>query len=256
MAANVRHNLLTGIFTVVPILVTIFVFSLFLELLSDIGRPKLTIIANAVRPLSPNLASWLLDSPWLSSTLAIALTLGMFYLLGWAMSRVVGRQILLNFEDWLNRIPGVTTIYGATKKLIEAFGSEGSRAQRVVLIEFPHARMKAIGLVTRTFIDEDTGEELAAVYVPTAPNPTGGYLEIVPVDELVLLDWSVDQAMTFVLSGGTTAPAHIRFSRRGGHPPESDSRMSPGTTGPKLAEEALAQPGHTTPRSAVSTPLL
>lgn len=216
MATNIRRNLLTGTVTVIPILVTIFVFSFFLELLSDIGRPKLVILANAVRPISPDLASWLVDVPWVSSAIAIALTIAMLYLLGWSMTRLVGRQILLKAEHGLKRIPLVTTVYGATKKLIDAFRTEGGRAQRVVLVEFPHARMKAVGLVTRNFIDADTGEELAAVYVPTSPNPTGGYLEIVPVGELVLLDWSVDEAMAFVLSGGTTAPERIHFSRRRG----------------------------------------
>jgi len=249
MAANIRRNLLTGILTVIPILVTVFVFGFVLNLLSDIGRPKVVIIANALRPLSPELAGWLLDSSWLSSTLAIALTLGMFYLLGWAMTRMVGRQVLLAIEDWLTHIPGVTTVYGSTKKLIEAFQTDGSRAQRVVLIEFPHARMKAVGLVTRTFTDEDTGEALAAVYVPTAPNPTGGYLEIVPVKELVTLDWTVDQAMTFVLSGGTTAPEHIRFGRRNGSGPRGASRSTHAHQWEPRPEEGLARPCQERPRT-------
>jgi uncharacterized membrane protein len=185
-----------------------------LDLLSDIGRPKVVVLANAVKPISPQLATWLLDIPWLSSVIAVSLALCMFYLLGWSMTRLVGRQMLLTFEQGLTRIPLVTTVYGATKKLIDAFQTETGRAQKVVLIEFPHARMKAVGLVTRSFTDEDTGEELAAVYVPTAPNPTGGYLEIVPVADLVPLDWTVDEAMGFVLSGGTTAPDRIRFSRK------------------------------------------
>ena len=212
---DIRRNLLTGIVTLIPILVTIFVFSFFLELLSDIGRPKVVVLANAVRPISPDLATWLIDLPWLSSALAIVLTLGMFYLLGWSMTRLMGRQMVLAFEHGLRRIPLVTTVYGATKKLIDAFQTKGDKDQKVVLIEFPHARMKTVGLVTRHFTDEDTGEELAAVYVPTAPNPTGGYLEIVPVAELVPLDWTVDEAMAFVLSGGTAAPDHIRFNRHG-----------------------------------------
>ncbi len=212
---NIRRNLVTGIITVVPILVTVFVFGFFLELLSEIGRPKVVVLANAVRTISPDLATWLLDVTWLSSALAIVLTLGMFYLLGWSMSRLLGRQMFLAVEQGLTRIPLVTTVYGATKKFVDTFKSDGSQAQKVVLIEFPNARMKAVGLVTRNIVDEDTGEELAAVYVPTAPNPAGGYLEIVPVNELVTLDWTVDQAMAFVLSGGTAVPNEsIPFSRR------------------------------------------
>ena len=237
MEPNIRRYLITGVITVIPILVTVFVFSFFLELLSDIGRPKVIIVANAIRPFAPDLARWLMDVPWLSSALAIALTLAMFYLLGWAMSRLVGRQVLRALEDWLKRIPLVTTIYGSTKKLVEAFQTDGGQAQKVVLIEFPHARMKAVGLVTRIMIDDDTGEELAAVYVPTAPNPTGGYLEILPVDELVPLDWTVDEAMAFIVSGGTTAPGHIRFNRPGSgglsRPPHRrDSGASPSGSPP------------------------
>ena len=211
---HLRRYVLTGLVTAIPILVTVFVFSFFVDLLSDIGRPKVRLLANALRPLSPGLARTLVEVPWLESTLAVFLTLAMFYLLGWGMSRIVGRRLLHRLEDGVRRIPLVTTIYSATKQMIEAFSGERSKAQRVVLIEFPHAGMKAVGFVTRTMVDEVDGIELAAVYVPTAPNPTGGYLEIVPVDALVPLDWSVDEAMTFVISGGTTAPSSIHWRRR------------------------------------------
>jgi uncharacterized membrane protein len=165
-----------------------------------------------------------LEVPWLSSALAIALTLLMLYLLGWAVTHLIGRRILSNLEDWLKHIPFVTTVYGATKRLVEAFQTDGiEKSQKVVLIEFPHTEMKAVGFHTRTMIDEESGIELAAVYVPTAPNPTSGYLEIVPLDRIIPQDWSVDEAMTFVVSGGTTAPDTIRYTRPGaprcGHPP-------------------------------------
>ncbi len=73
--------------------------------------------------------------------------------------------------------------------------------------------MKAVGLVTRVIRDRDTGQELAAVYVPTTPNPTSGYLEIVPVEQLTPTNWSVDQAMSFIISGGAVSPDSIPFSR-------------------------------------------
>jgi uncharacterized membrane protein len=218
-----RRNLLTGVVTVIPLMVTSLVFTFFLDLLSGIGRPKVIILANAVRPLSPETARWILEVPWLSSALAITLTLLMLYLLGWAVTHLLGRKILSSVEDWLKHIPFVTTIYGATKRLVEVFRSDGiDRSQKVVLIEFPHSEMKAVGFHTHTMIDQESGIELAAVYVPTAPNPTGGYLEIVPKDRIIPQDWTVDEAMTFVVSGGTTAPDTIRFTRsgatRGGHP--------------------------------------
>jgi uncharacterized membrane protein len=213
MIKHARRYLLAGVLTVIPILVTVVVFSFFLGTLSDIGKPKVLLVANAVRPWSPELASALIEELWLQSVLAIILTLGMFYLLGWAMSKMVGRRVLNLVERWLNRIPLVTTVYGATKQMIETFRNDHGDIQRVVLIEFPREGMHAVGFVTRMMADAADGRELASVYVPTAPNPTGGYLVIVPTASLISLDWTVDQAMTFVVSGGSTAPGAISVCR-------------------------------------------
>jgi uncharacterized membrane protein len=81
------------------------------------------------------------------------------------------------------------------------------------LIEFPSRDMKTIGLVTRIFTDADTGDEIAAVYVPTTPNPTSGYMELVPTSRLTMLDWTINEAMTFVMSGGAAAPPTLNYSR-------------------------------------------
>jgi uncharacterized membrane protein len=85
----------------------------------------------------------------------------------------------------------------------------------VVLIEFPTETMRTVGLVTRTFRAEDTGQELAAVYVPTTPNPTSGYVEIVPVDRLVWLDWTPSDAIQFIVSAGVVGPDRIRYHPQG-----------------------------------------
>jgi uncharacterized membrane protein len=76
----------------------------------------------------------------------------------------------------------------------------------VVLVDFPRRGMKVVGFVTRVMIEEGSGREMAAVYIPTTPNPTGGYLEVVPLDELTPTDWTMDQAMAFIISGGAVAP--------------------------------------------------
>jgi len=75
--------------------------------------------------------------------------------------------------------------------------------------------MKTVGFVTRVLNDQHTGRQLAAVYVPTTPNPTSGYLEIVPLESLVATDWSMDEAMAFIISGGAVAPDHIRYENSG-----------------------------------------
>jgi len=81
-----------------------------------------------------------------------------------------------------------------------------------VLISFPSPEMKALGLITKVMTDADSGQELAVVYVPTSPNPTSGYIEILPLAEVVMTDWTMEQAMSFVMTGGTNAPEGVRFN--------------------------------------------
>jgi uncharacterized membrane protein len=82
-----------------------------------------------------------------------------------------------------------------------------------VLIDFPAPPLKTVALVTKVVRDSTTGRDMAVVYVPTSPNPTSGYMEIVPVELLTPTDWSLDEAMRFVVTGGTSAPAEMNFSR-------------------------------------------
>jgi uncharacterized membrane protein len=160
----------------------------------------------------PFALGWLAAS-WVQSVLALLITLIAIYLVGFAANRVLGQRLIEGFEALIARIPLAQQLYGGAKKLLVMLQSQGGNAQRVVLIAFPHPGVRTVGLITRTFRDANDGRELAAVFVPTTPNPTGGYLEIVPMDELTPTDWSVDQAMAFVLSGGAVAPDRIAFQR-------------------------------------------
>ena len=129
--------------------------------------------------------------------------------------------MLCAFESVIERIPVAHSIYGGAKKLMTMLQHKPTGTQRVVLIDFPSPELKSIGFVTRVFRDA-SGTELAAVYVPTTPNPTGGYLEIVPLDRLVATDWSVDQAMAFILSAGAVGPDPLPFELRAGRPLRAD----------------------------------
>ena len=106
----------------------------------------------------------------------------------------------------MSRIPLVDILYSASKQVIGALQQKPSGTQRVVLVEFPRPGMQAIGLVTRTFHDAASGMEMAAVFVPTSPNPTSGYLELVPLKDVVPTEMTMDQAMTMIVSGGAIAP--------------------------------------------------
>ena len=149
----------------------------------------------------------------LQKLLAILLTLGGLYAIGMLASRVLGRKLLAMLEAMLARLPLVQTIYGGTKRFLASMRTPPVSGQRVVLISFPTPEMKAVGFVTKVMRDETTGRELAAVYVPTSPNPTSGYIEIVPLDQVGLTDWTMEEAMSFVMTGGANAPDRVRYTR-------------------------------------------
>lgn len=201
---------LVGLITVAPLVVTWFVFELLLGQLSRLGAPWVSALAVTLRPAYPDLAQWLVEG-WLTSLLAALIALVLLYLLGWFASRVIGRRVLDALESLVQRIPLVAAIYGGTKRLLSVVKDRPAEVQRVVLIPFPNREMRTIGFVTRVLEDEATGEKIAAVYVPTAPNPTSGYIELVPLSAVTETDWTMDEAMSFVISGGTTAPARFRF---------------------------------------------
>lgn len=208
-----RRYLVTGVVTVIPLWITWVVFKFSFDQLSRFGMPWVQALAKYIRPDAPAIAQFLLED-WFQYLLAVVLTLGSIVLLGWITTRVIGRRIVQAVEAFLNRVPIVRSVYGSSRKLISALQRKPDGTQRVVLIAFPTNEMRTVGLVTRTLTDTETGEELAAVYVPTTPNPTSGYLEIVPVADLVATDWTMDEAMTFIVSGGAVAPDTMRFGAK------------------------------------------
>jgi len=207
--ANFQTNLIAGLLTVTPLIVVWLVFDFFLTTLSDWGHPlavELTIFLDARYPvLRP-----FLDSDAVRYAIGVVVALLALYTIGALGSRVVGQQLILVLENIITRVPGVQMVYSAAKKLVDVLRQKpGTNNQRVVLIDFPSQGLKAVGFVMRTFPDARTGEELAAVYVPTAPNPTSGYLQIVPYAKLIQTDIQGDQAMSMILSGGAVTPDHV-----------------------------------------------
>jgi len=211
--ASLQRIFLTGLLTLLPIWLTWVVVKFVFVLLSDTSRP---LIGPLLHNLSMSHGAWRwLDQAWVQTALALLATLGVILLSGVMARRVVGQRLLRWFEALVGRIPLASTIYGSARKLLDILQTQPDGTQRVVLIDFPHREMKSVGFVTRILREHGTGRELAAVYVPTTPNPTSGYLEIVPVEKLTPTDWSVDQAMSFIISGGAVAPDSIPFSAPG-----------------------------------------
>lgn len=200
-----KRYVVTGLLTFLPLWVTWLVFSFVVNFLVGIGIPLVAIAVHALGLFSPTAAQDIRPG-WFTYVLALVLTLATLYLIGLFASRVIGKRLLGGFDAVLARIPLVQTIYGGTKKLMSVLQNKPSGLQRVVLVDFPRRGMKVVGFVTRVMVEEHTGREMAAVYIPTTPNPTGGYLELVPVEELTPTDWTMDQAMAFIISGGAVAP--------------------------------------------------
>lgn len=217
-----QNYIVAGVLTVVPLWVTWLVFEFFLQQLSQLGRPWVLAISRAIERPAPQVSEWLLH-PWFQSILAVLLTLTALYLLGWLATRVVGLRLLNTLDLLIDHIPLVKKVYGGTKKLLGALQTPTAGVQRVVLIAFPTPEMKTVGLVTRVITDHATGRKLAVVYVPTTPNPTSGYVEIIPLDQVVPTDWSMDEAMTFIISGGAVSPEGVHFERHGRWADETDS---------------------------------
>lgn len=214
MPRRLQRYFLTGVLTILPLWLTWIVFRFVLDALGYLSAPWIKGVLLPLARLAPGVFGWL-ESAALQSLLGALMSLLFILATGLFATRVVGQRVIRWFEGWLYRFPLAQTVYGGVKQLLEAIQTTPDGTQRVVLIDFPSAEMKTVGLVTRTIKDTLTGEELAAVYVPTTPNPTSGYLEIVPVSKLTPTDWSVDQAMAFIISGGAKSPDTIPFTRPG-----------------------------------------
>ncbi len=181
-------------------------------LLSGISSPLIVPLSERIAASFPDYLGWI-KVEWMQDITALLATLLVILLVGILSRRVIGQQLLRWFGAVIRRIPLASIIYDSAKKLLDILQTKPGSTQRVVLIDFPHRDMKSIGLVTRVLKEQGSGRELAAVYVPTTPNPTSGYLEIVPVELLTPTDWTVDQAMSFIISGGAVAPDSVPFTR-------------------------------------------
>lgn len=203
---SLQRNVLAGLITVGPLFVTWLVFSFLLDKLVRAGQP----LVYGLQSMYPE--AWL-RQPWLQSVLAVVLTLLVLFVLGKLTSLVIGRQALGLFESVLERLPIVAKVYSSVRQLLDTMMAKKDASQRVVLVDFPIAGQKSIGFLTRSIVDTNTGEELAAVLLPNAINPTSAFLQLLPMSRVTMTDLSMEQAMSMLLTGGAVGPERIVFSR-------------------------------------------
>ena len=137
----------------------------------------------------------------------ILIALFLITLIGWLSLSFLGKKLFELFNNILKRIPILRTIYSAVGQMTESFTKSDNNKKSVVLLEYPRKGVWAVGFATKEnegIIKEKVNEDLTNVFVPTTPNPTSGFLLMVPNKDLIYLDVSFEQASKFIVSAGTT----------------------------------------------------
>ena len=193
-----KKYLITGLLIWIPLVITIWV----LKLVVDVLDQSLLLL-----PTSWHTENWLgVHIPGLGAILTVVIVL----LTGLFATNFFGAQLIEIWHDILHRIPVVNSIYSSVKQISDTlFSSSGQAFRKALLVQWPRENMWTIAFLTGTpgpgvarFLPADC----LAVYVPTTPNPTGGYFVIVARKDVIELDMSVDQALKYVISMGVVPP--------------------------------------------------
>lgn len=195
----VRRTFLAGLLILLPLFVTYILIAFLFDLFAGVGAPAVRAL---LRALGADNHAWLRP---LVPMVNLVLSLAAIFLLGLVGTNIIGRRVLRIFEGLLMRLPLVKTIYSATKQVVETLQGPGRSFQRVVLIQYPRRGLWMIGFVAaerRDTMNLVTSGKVLSVFIPTTPNPTSGFLVIVSPDEVIDLDYSVEEAFKFVVSMG------------------------------------------------------
>ncbi|HNO79139.1 MAG TPA: DUF502 domain-containing protein [Phycisphaerae bacterium] len=211
-----RTRVLAGLATVIPLWVTWVIVSFVFNTMRSVSQPFIEhgiewIVQSSGRQPKGILAY----VDWAAPVVAVLLTLFSLYLLGLFSANVLGRRVVNLVERLFEGLPLVKTIYGSTKRIILtlAGGNGTQHFQKVVLVEFPRPGMKCIAFLTSVIKDTDTGRLLATVFISTTPNPTTGYMQILPLEDVSETGWTVEEAVKVLMSGGILSPPKIPFDQ-------------------------------------------
>ena len=190
--SRIRNNFIAGVVVLIPIGITLYL-TLFIIKLSEKLIPK-GINPNSYLPF---------DIPGLEILIALIL----ITLVGWISLSFLGKKVFELFNNILKRIPILRTIYSAIGQMTESFTKNQKDQSSVVLLEYPRKGVWAVGFATnenKGVISTKVKEDLVNVFLPTTPNPTSGFLLMVPKKELIYLDVTFEQASKFIVSAGTS----------------------------------------------------
>jgi uncharacterized membrane protein len=198
--AQLRNAFLSGFMLLAPLAFTCWVFLLLFENVGGFFRPLL------VSFVPEKLRNY--DIVW--NIIATVIVVVLVTLLGYVSRYVLGKYFGGLAERFIQTIPGVSGVYNTVKQIVATFSTQNRNLfTKVVLVEFPRKGVHTIGFLTSKTQSEAqarVGKELWTVFVPTTPNPTGGYLLLIPKDEIIELEMSVGDGMKLVISGGAVVP--------------------------------------------------
>jgi len=210
-----RRYLINGLLIWVPVLVTVLVVRFILALMDQ----TLLVLPSAIRP--DTLLG--LHIPGFGAILAVLIVL----LTGLLVTNFIGRAFVAIWEDLLERIPFVRALYGGVKSFSETiFSNSGKSFKQVLLVEYPRAGIWSIGFQTTDNLPEinsKLGSEHVCVFVPTTPNPTSGFIFMVPRSQAHTLNMTVDEAMKMIVTLGVVTPGVVHEHA----PPVASTRPGP-----------------------------
>jgi len=192
LISRIRNYFFAGAVVLIPIVITIYLTIFFIKVSARI-IPK-EINPNHYLPI---------DIPGIEIIIAIFL----ITFIGWLSLSFLGKKLIDIFNNLLKKIPILRTIYSAILQMTESFTSENKKNKSVVLIEYPRKGTWAVGFATKENsgeLNKKTGKSLVNVFVPTTPNPTSGFLLMVPKEDLIFLDLTFEEASKFIVSAGTS----------------------------------------------------
>lgn len=203
----IRNRVIQGLFVVLPLYITYAVLKWLYDTLYSIALKPISYMLRRIWDLETD-KSWFVEG--LLSTAALGLVLGVLFIAG-----MIFRSRLHRFLDWfLYQVPGVSNVYSAVSKVFNAISTstdEKGKFKRVVLVQFPHPGMKAPAFVTGECKDLNSGKTILCVYVPTTPVPTSGYMLMVEQEDVIDLNWDLEETLQAIVSGGITIPETVTF---------------------------------------------
>ncbi len=195
-----RNAFISGALLLAPLIVTVWAFTQIIAL-----------VGGTVRPLFfDRLPAALRDLPFLWDVVSTISVIFIVTALGYVSRYVFGKYFVSIGERFMLSIPGVSAVYNTVKQIVETFGTQNKNLfNQVVLVQFPRPGTWAIGFLTNKAQGEaqaKTAEEVWTVFIPTSPNPTSGFLLLVPAREITPLEMSVGEGMKMIISGGAVVP--------------------------------------------------